>query len=804
MLSVAANASTSTTINSVEYSVDTLGHVKVGPGTMHTKLLFKSSGKTFRAEVLTMEMAGHDNVEYRMEIGQDTTLSTENISSIAMRKSDANTHYFAGVNADFFITTSYVPQYAGEPHMDCIMNGEIASTGYLNAADYGHFFMDKNKYMWCDNPTQSFVITFPDGSEVVMPRINEDIHEGEMVLFNSKYGRQTRVTGCTDVQVRLAEGETWGVNKAIRLVVVSDPSTSGCTPINKAEAVLSALGSTYAEKIAQLKKGDELVANFSIALQDYGVAPDVKECSGGDVVILKRGEVILEAHRFINSRDGNNPRTMFGYDENRTKMVWCAIDGRQAGYSDGCTYPEGADVMKFLGCYDALNLDGGGSTGMYIEPFGIVNKPSDGKERAVANGMFAVLKAPEDNEIAEIRFKDWSMTFPKYGSYTPVVYGYNKYGLLIDTDVQGFTLECPEELGEIQNGGSSFFGNGSGTHALTAIYNGLTADLPVTIENTASAELKYSSVLIDNYRQWPVEVQALVKEEYMAIDPQAMNWSSSDESVASVDAFSGVVKGIKDGTAMITGTVGDFSGTVNVSVQCPAKQIMPIESDLDLATWKFTKSSMKSNEVTKVGNGVAFDFVISSSRGPSIKMSKDDLPIWSLPDAIRLRINPGDVTVSRITIGARANNGKIVNTKIEPKLDANKENVVELPIADFADVNDIGIYPVYLMAITIEPSGKNGTEYRIEIPGIEAVYKNVQSGIYDLEQDMKNDPGIVVAGNTVIVPCFSDIIEVYDISGQIVSRVENATTVSVPGKGLYIVSYKSDVKNAVGKVLILD
>ena len=231
---------------------------------------------------------------------------------------------------------------------------------------------------------------------------------------------------------------------------------------------------------------------------------------------------------------------------------------------------------------------------------------------------------------------------------------------------------------------------------------------------------------------------------------------------------------------------------------------MPIEDNFDLDSWTFTKSSMKSNEVTKVGNGVAFDFVISSSRGPSIKMSKDDLPIWSLPDAIRLRINPGDVTVSRITIGARANNGKIVNTKIEPKLDANKENVVELPIADFADVNDIGIYPVYLMAITIEPSGKNGTEYRIEIPGIEAVYKNVQSGIYDLEQDMKNDPGIVVAGNTVIVPCFSDIIEVYDISGQIVSRVENATTVSVPGKGLYIVSYKSDVKNAVGKVLILD
>ena len=208
LASLYSKASAINILQGVEYKVDTLSHYKAGPGTSYTSLNLKSDSKNLNIFVLEMEMNGYDDVEYRMEIGNDTTLTTEQISSIAKRKTNENTHYFAGVNADFYITSSYVPEYVGQPHMDCIMNGEIAGTGYLAAADYGHFFMDYNKNMWCDNPTQSFTLTLPDGSSVALPRINQDIYDNEIVLFNSKYGRQTRVSGCTDVRVKLAEGES--------------------------------------------------------------------------------------------------------------------------------------------------------------------------------------------------------------------------------------------------------------------------------------------------------------------------------------------------------------------------------------------------------------------------------------------------------------------------------------------------------------------------------------------------------------------------------------------------------------------
>lgn len=786
LITLTSLASTTVQLQGVVFNVDTLKHVKVGPGTMYTSYLFTSqtSSKTFRAYSLSMEMRGHDNVEYRMEIGNDTTLTTERISSIAQRKSNADTHYFAAVNADFYITSSYVPEYAGQPHMDCIMNGEIAGTGYLDASDYGHFFMDADKQMWCDNPTQSFTITYPDGTTIEMPRVNQDIYENETVLFNSKYGRQTRVAGCTEVQVALAEGESWGINRPIKLIVTSAPSTAGHTPIVANGAVLSATG-TAAAHIAALNIGDEITLNCSISLQDYGISPDIKECSGGDVVILKRGEVVMDAIRFINGRDSNNPRTMLGYNEDRSIMVWGLVDGRRTGFSDGCTYPEGAEVMKFFGCHDALNVDGGGSSGMYIKPFGIVNSPSDGNERAVSNGIFAVLNAPEDNEIAEIRFVDWAMQFPKYGTYKPIIYGYNQYGLLIDTDVTGFTLSCPPELGEITDNGTTFFGNGDGSYPLTATYNGLTATLPITVIGDAASELKYTDVLLDNYREWSVDIQAKVNDSYMVVSPEAFSWASGDETIVSIDDR-GIVKGLKNGSTTITGTLGDFTGTINLIVECPVDKVMAIDNVADSACWTVAKSGIKNLYIKPLNNGLAIDYMISSARGPIIKLSGEKR-LWSLPDAIQLRMTPiGDGAISRVTIGMISNKGETVTAKIESFI-SGEENCLTFNLADYFDTNDIGIYPITLRYIYIEPKGKTSTAYRIEMPGIETVYNNAPSSVENVKIESIDRLDISIVHGSIHIGHQAQLIEIYNLAGQKVTEAHDCASIKSPTAGVYII-----------------
>jgi hypothetical protein len=71
-----------------------------------------------------------------------------------------------------------------------------------------------------------------------------------------------------------------------------------------------------------------------------------------------------------------NPRSAIGTDE-RGRLLLVAVDGRQAGYSEGLGIAQTGELMRLLGAREALNLDGGGSTVMTTRGTGIVNRPSD-------------------------------------------------------------------------------------------------------------------------------------------------------------------------------------------------------------------------------------------------------------------------------------------------------------------------------------------------------------------------------------------------------------------------------------------
>ncbi len=85
-----------------------------------------------------------------------------------------------------------------------------------------------------------------------------------------------------------------------------------------------------------------------------------------------------------------HPRTAMGLTEDRSELILVAVDGRTTS-AVGMTCAELAVLMHDLGAYTAFNLDGGGSTQMYVAGKGIVNAPSDGTPRAVANhwGVFS-------------------------------------------------------------------------------------------------------------------------------------------------------------------------------------------------------------------------------------------------------------------------------------------------------------------------------------------------------------------------------------------------------------------------------
>ena len=77
----------------------------------------------------------------------------------------------------------------------------------------------------------------------------------------------------------------------------------------------------------------------------------------GSFIVLKDGQS-LEGDVTLQ------PRTGVGLSKDGRYMYMIVIDGRQRGYSEGSTTQEMADWLSKLGAYQALNLDGGGSTTM--------------------------------------------------------------------------------------------------------------------------------------------------------------------------------------------------------------------------------------------------------------------------------------------------------------------------------------------------------------------------------------------------------------------------------------------------------
>ncbi len=118
--------------------------------------------------------------------------------------------------------------------------------------------------------------------------------------------------------------------------------------------------------------------------------------SNGD--IMTAGPMLLRKGQYVPQRDD---RTFVTKRHNRTALglrpdgttVLLVADGRFKDKAEGLTLPELERVMRWLGCTEAINLDGGGSSTMYIKDKGVVNYPSDNNrhdhegQRPVSNAI---------------------------------------------------------------------------------------------------------------------------------------------------------------------------------------------------------------------------------------------------------------------------------------------------------------------------------------------------------------------------------------------------------------------------------
>ncbi len=754
------------------FDVNTLIDRNLGPGVRYTRL--RVPDFPLNVNMLRIDLSNPYN-SLETTQAKERLFTTEHLVEAAARQSSPGHVALAGANANFWVVSSqnpWAPLLVSSPFNASMKNGKIITDTSMGNESWNAGYMHTGVFgVTTDNTGVSAHLAFnayiesTSGEQCQINLFNKLIHDNEITAFNSWYPTdrefycvnyngttQTydQVDYCaTEVYLQFEEGETWSSNEPMTFVVKEIKNESTAGTVGTYDLVLAGR-STKKDFLNKLTVGEKVKVNYGWYTVNAGgaVIDPVKftNCVGGNAHVMTAGE--LTSHNLTEDYNSKiYSRTGYGVSKDGKTAYIIVIDystDATYGTSAGCSTSAMCDIAKFYGCWDMTAFDAGGSAQMLVGD-AIVNRTTEGSPRAVNNGMIVYSTAPEDKVITHLEFEDPQIQIPIYCTYTPRVYGFNQYGDLVDDNVQGFVLSASDEAGT--SIGSSFVAsNKIGKYTLNVSLGEATGSKEMEITD-AQIAVRLNSILIDNFRTYPIEVLATAGTNNYPIDPSTIQWTVEDSDIATISS-EGALTGHKNGTTTITGTIGDFSAQSTVTVEVPETRYIPVVPSEDISAWASAGTSVTNRSLARAGErGVAITYKLNGTRTPSVTVKpKTPIQLYSMPDSVRIVLNPGDASISKITIKLGVLGGRHEGKDFELTLTPNANNILETAISDYIDVNDFGNYPVSFTSIQMYLSDAVGTTHTISMPNIDAVYKNVaeDQGVEDILGDSDSASNAVV------------------------------------------------------------
>lgn len=465
-----AYPATTWTVMGKELAVDTVKHCQLGPGT-HLTILDLTGDHRQRVFFTTTDLS-NPLVQIKTICGNNNLKTSQTVPQMVGNNGDKNYEYLAGVNSDLFSGNG--------PIGTTIVGSEIyktarAATGWYSVG------CDSERRLSFGQFYTTFKLVSTATGQMSAKSVNTPRESNDFVIFTDKYGASTGTTANGVEVAAVGLGNGLSAYGASHYKVTAAPQSGvGNMPIPKGGIVLSANASWYVDPLKKLKEGDTIEITPTFTLNGKAIE-QLQEMSGGCPMILQDGS-ILNTDKVLDHLSSRRPRTAVGIDKTGTKMVMMVVDGDKfnAGISDGITSKELACMMQNAGCQTAINFDGGGSSTIYSETLGVLNRPSDGQLRKVRNGWFVAAPKTDDADVASIAFADYAKTLAAGTAYRPTVYGYNNDGYLIDANLAGCSFSCSPDINvSIENGTLTF--SQAGTYQIEASRNSSTAKIRITV-----------------------------------------------------------------------------------------------------------------------------------------------------------------------------------------------------------------------------------------------------------------------------------------------------------------------------------
>lgn len=353
---------------------------EVAPGVAVTNLLVAE--KPWSIFVARIERNGH--FELRSTHANRSALGLTTLTD-QIRDSQTNGAVpIAGLNGDFYQRER---AYAGDPRGLQIVDGELISAPGGTAS----LWIDAAGTPHIARVQPAFTIHFADGANLSFG-LNEERHHTNAVLFTPVLGSSTKTTNGTELVLERDGTNAWlplriGESIPARVRAIRE---GGDTPLTSNVIVIS-LG----PDVPRRRYETGAVVTLSTASK-----PDLRGAraaiSGGPILV-SGGRVqkidptgLFDPNSYAaKSMAEEHPRSAIGWNDKYFFLV--EVDGRQKS-SIGMTLEDLAKQMVKLGCTEAMNLDGGGSSTLWCNG-AVVNKPCDGRERPIANALVVTRKA---------------------------------------------------------------------------------------------------------------------------------------------------------------------------------------------------------------------------------------------------------------------------------------------------------------------------------------------------------------------------------------------------------------------------
>ena len=803
-------------LGGTDYDCQRLIDREIGPGIRHMR--FRLPSYPLNINVLEVDLNNPYNT-IETTVANETSRGTEGLVHAAERQSSPGHVAVGGANANFWIVASQPEEnvYKGITRNASVRNGVIVTESNQHRDQWDGGTMrtgvvslstDKTAYVdYCTSTIKVYGPGMMPGREI--HQVNKGIHPDELAMYNSFYGANTAFLpicqdtsgkyqhdaggDATEVILDFCEGSSWSSNTDITFVVREVRPNAGKGTLGNHDAALVGRGDN-APILAALVVGDILTINYSWTYNpgsDNAVTPQVNQAVGPNALVMRGGE--LTAH---NENENYNSmvysRTGYGCSADGKTVYIIVIDKSTDpvyGASKGCNTATMCEFARMLGCTHMANFDAGGSAEMFVNGR-IENRTTEGNPRAVANGWLIydiAPDAPDASTVARLEFDAPMLEAPIYGSFSPKIIAYNRYGSVIDYDYRDFTLSVSDGAGRCD--GNMFYAGGTPCSAtLTATANGVSVSKTIDIRN-AELSLRVKNLLIDATREYRLEVVSTIGETTYEYDPSLLTWTVENPEVATIDA-NGVLHGVAEGTTTYTCAIGDFTDQATVTVQVAPAPEIGIEN---WAGWTSRGASgMSDVRLTDAGS---LTFKYSAPRDPYVTISRQ-VDFYSIPDAIVLEFRSSvglrNVTADlRTPAHTRANNA--VATNGGANFDANTDYVIELPIDQAGDPDDLATYPLSLRSLrfNIVVDNANRGNHTIELGRLYARYDNYNSGVENVASDASDAvriaPNPIAAGTTVCVSAPAiERVEIFNAGGMAVATVIGAGTdrLSFPAPGV--------------------